>query len=554
MKTVILSDNCRIDFVNHTIVKDENELRLQKREEVILKYLIENKDLTLSRKMIADANFEEVSTEDSVKTAIHNLRKKLPENCIETIPSFGYKFNSESIEEITDDLPEANTAESEEKEDLKTEEENKKTNPKNKKLFLIIGIVCFVIIAVLFYVFIIYKPIYHSGEKDKAPSTVKVAEFIKDVVWEEPDKVNVTGANQVPESDIKSGVVVKYSCNYSDLKLLKTQLDTLSCKYALGTKNEGEEAIVFVKTETKGISRSLMSLIGEKNHPYITCGEYFIELYSNYGSCSVDDKNRLIIKTDNGKINKLLDTVKASEKDEIYLMSKDYVPIMKASKKKALKDGYITFDCICNIEGTISFEDAKNSELPKKLCKLFNCRYCCSKVQDYYFDKANKNDFIVKESFEDKKLEKTINDICQNSEVAYNYSELNVSLNLSPDLSIGEKASEYVEKIYKAVDFENSAYTKINIYFLNSDKTDAMVVFEKKYNYYDAEYSVPPKAVKYELKNSSSALSGYQNEIFYAFNNDFYSSFSSFQSKNDSISYDKIEAAEPAQPPQISIN
>lgn len=87
-----------INFAGQTIYKNKKELYLTRKEFSLLEYLIQNRNIVMSRGQILehvwDMNADPFS--NSIETHIMNLRKKLKDTrraIITSIPGRGYKFN-----------------------------------------------------------------------------------------------------------------------------------------------------------------------------------------------------------------------------------------------------------------------------------------------------------------------------------------------------------------------------------------------------------------------------------------------------------------------------
>lgn len=91
--------NLQLDANSKTVSYAGNYLTLTPKEYMILEYFLKHPRQVLSRSAILDKiwNFEELSGEETVRTHITNLRKKLkaagsPDNFIETVYGIGYRL------------------------------------------------------------------------------------------------------------------------------------------------------------------------------------------------------------------------------------------------------------------------------------------------------------------------------------------------------------------------------------------------------------------------------------------------------------------------------
>jgi len=94
----IIVKNFLIDFKAQTIQKNRKEIYLTRKEFSLLEYLINNRNVVMSRGEILEHVWE-MSTDpfsNTIETHIMNLRKKLKDTrrtLITSIPGRGYKFN-----------------------------------------------------------------------------------------------------------------------------------------------------------------------------------------------------------------------------------------------------------------------------------------------------------------------------------------------------------------------------------------------------------------------------------------------------------------------------
>jgi DNA-binding response OmpR family regulator len=99
LETEIIGAGIKLNTINHSISKNNKDIKLTLKEFAILELLMRNQKQVLSRdKIIAhvwDFNYDTFS--NIVDVHIKNLRKKLQnknENIFETVHGIGYKFNS----------------------------------------------------------------------------------------------------------------------------------------------------------------------------------------------------------------------------------------------------------------------------------------------------------------------------------------------------------------------------------------------------------------------------------------------------------------------------
>jgi len=90
---VILNDGFTYDIEKRELYK-EDLVKLTKKETLLLHQLITHKNKILSYDHILNYVWEgDIATTDSIRTLVMRLRKKIPQNTLETIVDFGYKFN-----------------------------------------------------------------------------------------------------------------------------------------------------------------------------------------------------------------------------------------------------------------------------------------------------------------------------------------------------------------------------------------------------------------------------------------------------------------------------
>lgn len=93
-KTTVCFEGISADFSAYSVTKGGNPISLTTKEIKILKLLIENQGIVLSRMQILDAvwGFDSDISDRIVDTHIKNLRKKLDCTAIHTVKGIGYRF------------------------------------------------------------------------------------------------------------------------------------------------------------------------------------------------------------------------------------------------------------------------------------------------------------------------------------------------------------------------------------------------------------------------------------------------------------------------------
>lgn len=92
--TTVSFEDITADFSSYTVTKNGEQLSLTTKEIEILKFLIKNQGIVLSRTQILDFvwSFDSDISDRIVDTHIKNLRKKLDCHSIQTVKGIGYKF------------------------------------------------------------------------------------------------------------------------------------------------------------------------------------------------------------------------------------------------------------------------------------------------------------------------------------------------------------------------------------------------------------------------------------------------------------------------------
>ena len=90
--------NVTVDFAGYTAHDENGEIDITPKELEILKVLIENKGLVLSRNQILDDvwGYDCDVIDRTIDAYIRNIRKKLRLDCITTVKGIGYKFEMEN--------------------------------------------------------------------------------------------------------------------------------------------------------------------------------------------------------------------------------------------------------------------------------------------------------------------------------------------------------------------------------------------------------------------------------------------------------------------------
>jgi DNA-binding response OmpR family regulator len=93
---VDITAKIQYNFANHSVVKDEKNLDLSKKEAQILEYFINNKNRIISiEELISNIwEYDATPSNATIRTYIKNLRKILDNESIVTIKGIGYRFEN----------------------------------------------------------------------------------------------------------------------------------------------------------------------------------------------------------------------------------------------------------------------------------------------------------------------------------------------------------------------------------------------------------------------------------------------------------------------------
>jgi DNA-binding response OmpR family regulator len=84
------------DFTKKTLYKNSEEIKLTKKEKLILNTIFSNPQKELNYKILIEAVWGKYSDDhkDTLKTMVASIRKKLPKDTIRTVYSIGYMYNA----------------------------------------------------------------------------------------------------------------------------------------------------------------------------------------------------------------------------------------------------------------------------------------------------------------------------------------------------------------------------------------------------------------------------------------------------------------------------
>ena len=93
---VELQNGVTYDIDKNLLYKNDDTIKLNNKETKLLKYFMQNQDIVLSHEMIYDNvwEYDEESSDYSLRTYIKNLRKVLGKERIISVKKLGYRFTS----------------------------------------------------------------------------------------------------------------------------------------------------------------------------------------------------------------------------------------------------------------------------------------------------------------------------------------------------------------------------------------------------------------------------------------------------------------------------
>jgi DNA-binding response OmpR family regulator len=94
IKEVYLNPEFKYVLDSRELFKDNESVKLTKKETLLLHQMVTNNGKMLSFDQISNYVWEgDMTTVDSIRTLMMRLRKKIPKECVETLIDFGYKFH-----------------------------------------------------------------------------------------------------------------------------------------------------------------------------------------------------------------------------------------------------------------------------------------------------------------------------------------------------------------------------------------------------------------------------------------------------------------------------
>ena len=92
-----LSNDIKFNYTKQTIIKNGEEMSLNKKERLLLNLLIENKNKVLTYESIEYHVWEDPVSMDALKSLIKDLRKKTSKELIKNISKIGYKLEINNV-------------------------------------------------------------------------------------------------------------------------------------------------------------------------------------------------------------------------------------------------------------------------------------------------------------------------------------------------------------------------------------------------------------------------------------------------------------------------
>lgn len=90
-----INENISFDMNNSLLIKNDLEIQLPKKEAMILKYFIQNRNKTISMDEIGFNiwNYESAPSPATIRTYVKNLRKIIGADFLTNVKGVGYRFN-----------------------------------------------------------------------------------------------------------------------------------------------------------------------------------------------------------------------------------------------------------------------------------------------------------------------------------------------------------------------------------------------------------------------------------------------------------------------------
>lgn len=90
--TISLNDEITFDYKKQIIIKNKEEITLNKKERLLLNLFIKNQNQTLSYEQIEYHVWNDITSQEALKSLIKDLRKKTSKELIQNISKIGYRL------------------------------------------------------------------------------------------------------------------------------------------------------------------------------------------------------------------------------------------------------------------------------------------------------------------------------------------------------------------------------------------------------------------------------------------------------------------------------
>lgn len=306
--------------------------------------------------------------------------------------------------------------------------------------------------------------------------------------WENSSEGATFGENQKNYADIKGDTVcISYRGSiYGEISdgewidtvaSLKKRLDAFGSPYALGYGINDPHLIV-VKMGPDKLNYGVFSLISSSGLT-INAGYTNSSIPTSYSDekCVVltdsDSTPALKITAPSETYNKLFENLcKAAElagKDEIYIVCRDSeMPILSAKAKAA--DNFV-FTCLAGAEQNSSW-------LPALALAIYENDLAVNLSFESY--STGDSDITFDKTFLSDEVCKKIEDTYPVKSIEEDGGDLQISFDFTVDEKLPENVISASKNIYELIDFENSIFSSVSLYFITEQGEERCRVFFRK--------------------------------------------------------------------------